>query len=135
MLLLDNDGNELHAVKTYKDLRCLLTIAATEATKNVVVAIVIKTLTGTRILSSWTEERDFDLNLEKGDQTIECRFENVPIRPGRQVVVELWMSDGGVMDHVDSARVLDVVEADPCGFSVRSDQGAVLCPYSWSRVA
>ncbi len=62
MLLLDNDGNELHAVKTYKDLRCLLTLDAAEAAKNVVVAIVIKTLTGTRLMSSWTEERDFVLD-------------------------------------------------------------------------
>jgi lipopolysaccharide transport system ATP-binding protein len=87
------------------------------------------------LISSWTEEVDFRADLMKGEQTFECRFKRIAIRPGRQVAVELWMSDGAVLDHVESARILDVIEAEPCGFSVRADQGSVLCDYEWSRLS
>jgi lipopolysaccharide transport system ATP-binding protein len=133
--LLDGSNSTLNAIKTYKDLRCLLTIDSTDAIPNAVIAIVIKTLTGTRLISSWTEEVDFRADLMKGEQTFECRFKRIAIRPGRQVAVELWMSDGAVLDHVESARILDVIEAEPCGFSVRADQGSVLCDYEWSRLS
>ena len=54
------------------------------------------------------------------------------MRPGRQVAIELWMSDGDTLDWIDTARVLDVVELTPSGFSDRSDHGAFLCDYTWS---
>lgn len=44
------------------------------------------------------------------------------------------MHDGAVLDHIDDARIVDVIEVEPTGFSSRPDQGAVLCDYRWQRL-
>jgi hypothetical protein len=118
-------------MKTWEDLRCVLEIDSQQDLENVSAAVIIKTLTGTRLITSWTDEIEFKYRLKKGIQTLECCFHRLPIRPGRQVVIELWLYDGSVLDSIEAARVMEVTEGDPCGFSLRSDQGAVLCNYEW----
>ena len=133
--ILDQAGNPIPAIRFGQDLRVWLEIEAEKACRQVSLAVVVKTLNGTRLVTSWTDEqggKPFDLSA--GRQVLECRFENVRIRPGRQVAIELWMDDGETLDHVDTARVFDVVEPEPSGISMRSDQGAYVCDYRWSRV-
>ncbi|MGC4044599.1 MAG: ABC transporter ATP-binding protein [Armatimonas sp.] len=129
--LLNEKGHPEVSLKAGKDLRCVLTINAKQDLSNVSLAIVLKTLSGTRLISSWTEEKGSAINLRKGTQEIECRFKKLPVRPGRQVVMELWMFNGTLLDQIEMARILDVVEDEPLDFSSRSDQGAVLCDYEW----
>ncbi|MBB6049275.1 hypothetical protein [Armatimonas rosea] len=88
-------------------------------------------MTGTRIISSWTDEKDVKIDLIEGTQKVECRFYQLPIRPGRQVMFELWMFDGALLDQIENARILDVVEGNISGFSNRADQGVVICNYDW----
>jgi lipopolysaccharide transport system ATP-binding protein len=128
---LDAGDQEIRVLQSGEDLRCVLEIESSCSMTDVSLAIVVKTLEGTRLLSSWTEEVGFVANLEPGIQQFECRFERVRIRPGRQVAIEIWMHDGSIVDHIEDACVLDVVEVNPTGFSSRVDQGSVLFEYSW----
>jgi lipopolysaccharide transport system ATP-binding protein len=130
---LDRQGQEINVVQSGEDLRCLLAIKSTCRLADVSLAVVVKTLQGTRLLSSWTEEVGFTADLVPGCQEFECRFEKVRIRPGRQVVVEVWMYDGVIVDHIEDACVMDVVELHPTKYSNRPEQGNILYDYSWHR--
>src|SRR5262249_34206680 len=56
------------------DLHVRLDIEAFETLENVAVAIVIQTLYGTRLITSWTKETGLDLTLKPGWQVLGCRF-------------------------------------------------------------
>lgn len=129
--LVDERGHPSASVKSGRDLRCLLEIRAKAPVSNVSLSIVVKTLGGARLITGWTDEVGFRVDLPEEPLALECRFRNVPIRPGRQVAVELWMHDGALLDHLDTAVVYDVVEAEPSGMSLRQDQGAFLVDYQW----
>src|SRR3712207_7701938 len=54
-------------------------------------------------------------------------FKAVKFRPGFNLHVELWMECFGVLDWVENALVLPVVDGEcTANYSIRSDQGAVL---------
>ena len=131
--ILDEDSRPSSTICSGEDLRCIVEVTSDDAIEDVSLAIVLKTVHGTRLITSWSEEIGYHIDLQPGLQRFECRFENVRFRPGLQVAIELWMSDGDAMDCVEIARVLDVVEGTPTGFSTRADQGPILCNYSWSR--
>lgn len=132
--LLDGRGHTTEVIASGDDLRCLITIEATKPLSGVSLGVVVKTLQGTRILTSLTDEIGYKANLAPGIQQFECKFDKVRIRPGRQVFIDLWMQGGELLDHVEDARFLEVVELQPTGYSNRADQGAVLYDYTWSKV-
>ncbi|HKA53977.1 MAG TPA: ABC transporter ATP-binding protein [Candidatus Binatia bacterium] len=131
--ILDSAGRSTPVFDSGTDLRCMLTIESSCPLKQVSLAVVVKTLEGTRLISSWTDEVGFKADLLPGRQQIECRFYNVRPRPGRQVIIQLWMRHTTLLDCVENATVLDVVETRPTGFSARPDQGAILFDYDWIR--
>jgi lipopolysaccharide transport system ATP-binding protein len=130
---LDAHGRESQVIHTGEDLRCVLDIESAVAMKDVSLAVVVKTLQGTRLLTSWTEEVGYQASLMPGHQQFECRFEGVRLRPGRQVAVEVWMHNGDVVDYIEDACVLDVVELKPGPYCHRPDHGAVLYDYVWTE--
>ena len=129
---LDRDGDDANVIQAREDLRCVVTIESSQAMTDVSLAIVIKTIEGARVISSWTEEVGYRLALTPGTQRFECRFKSVPLRPGRPMTFDIWMNDGDLVDLIENAGVLDVVEEKPLGFSNRVDQGIALCDYEWS---
>lgn len=129
--ILDNSNNPIHAVYFGEDLRIIIGIESYNENKGVSLAVVIKNISGNRLITSWSDETGVKFDLKSGKNTIECRFKNVNIRPGRQIVIELWMNDGETLDHIDSSCILEVVESKPSGISLRSEQGAFYIPYSW----
>lgn len=131
---VDNNGTPLHAVNSCEDLRCVLAIESTYSTNNLSLAIGIRSTQGSKIITSWTEEVGFKTSLTPGTHRFECRFKSIPLRSGRQVVFDLWMHDGDIVDYIEDARLLDVVDRQQQGYSHQSDQGHALCPYEWSRL-
>jgi lipopolysaccharide transport system ATP-binding protein len=134
LTILDGDGRPISSLRSGEDLRCLVEVQATRRVEDVSLGLVVKNLQGTRLVSALTDEVESRVALTPGIQRFECRFERVRIRPGRQVAIELWMFDGETIDHIDIARILDVIEVEPTGFSSRADQGAVLYDYSWTSL-
>jgi lipopolysaccharide transport system ATP-binding protein len=127
--IIDEEGNPVSALHYRKDLRCMIDIRSNAAVRGVSLAIVVKSLHGARIMTSWTDEVGRPVDLVSGLQRYECRFRDVRIRPGRQVAIDLWMCDGEELDVIEHARILDVVEVQPSGYSSRSDQGYYVCDY------
>jgi lipopolysaccharide transport system ATP-binding protein len=133
--LVDANGNPTNTLATGDDLRCMMDIESTTHINDVAIAIVVKSTQGARLFTSWTQEVNFAATLSEGRQTFECRFQNVRLRAGRQVAIELWMASGSdVLDNVDLARFVDVVENCPTGYSTRNDQGPYLCEYAWKKL-
>jgi len=132
--LLNGQGRPASAIRLDDDLRCVIGIQSTVEARGVSLAIVVKTLQGAKLFTSWTDEVGFRIDLRPGLQHFECRFQDVRLRPGRQVAIELWMYDGDALDHIDVARIVDVVEraGEPSGYSAHPEQGPYLCEYEWS---
>jgi hypothetical protein len=109
-------------------------IVSTCNIKHAMMAVVLKTVEGTRLVTSWTEEVDYRCDLHEGLNRVECRFDSLRIRGGRRVVVELWLCEGCTIDRIIEAEAVDVVERPGSRFSSRSDQGNMLCDYAWRRL-
>ena len=131
---LDGNGDATPVLRSGEDIICEFDVDSKVRLSNVALAVVIRTTQGARILTSWTEEVGYCASLESGNQTFRCHFREPRIRPGRKVVVELWMNDGEEIDYVEDACILDITEGVDPGISTRQDQGLMVCDYSWSRV-
>ena len=108
-------------------------IEALQSVRDVALAVVLQNLRGLRLITSWTKEAGFHLDLRPGRQTIDCRFEEVRLRPGHQVTGSLWMSGADVIDCVDNVFTFQVMPADEhYHYSTNIDQGPLLCNHSWS---
>ncbi|HEX4608660.1 MAG TPA: ABC transporter ATP-binding protein [Urbifossiella sp.] len=130
---LNAAGQVVNEIISGEDLRCVLEIDSTYACPDVSLAIVFKTPQGARVVTSWTEEVDYKINLQIGINIFECMFQKIRLRPGQKMIIDLWMYDGDTVDLLTETCVLDVVETTPMGFSTRPDQGPMLCDYVWSR--
>lgn len=125
------DGQSVPAFVSGDDLRLSIDLTAYEDLRDVSVAVSMKELSGARIVSAWSDESRIRYNLPRGEHHIECQFEAVRFRPGRQIVISLWMHNESLVDQVDWARVFDVVERGTSDRSSRTDQGAYLCDFRW----
>lgn len=115
------------------ELRLVLEIDARQPLKDVLVAVNLKTLSGTKIVSAWTGERGVKYDLSPGRHVLECHFRSLGLRPGRQVAIGLWAHNGALLDQIDIARTVDVIQKGELEVSTRMDQGAYLCDFEWSR--
>lgn len=92
---------------------------------------------GTRLVSGWTHEADFPVNLPVGRSAFECRLKNVCVRPGRTLAINLWAAgrDGVPIDAVDAALVADVIGDDRTArLSTANDQGHMICDQEWRQI-
>ncbi len=131
---LDGDGQAHAAHVSGEDLCLRVEIDASTAVPDAALAVVIKTLGGARLVSSWTRESGYAVELRPGKQVFDCCFRAIPLRPGQRFAVALWLEAGGVVDSVEDARTLEVIDG-PSTREVSTDpqQGAVLCDYQWGQ--
>lgn len=130
--LVDGDGRPVSQFACGDDLIVRTEIESTTALPNVAVAVVIATSHGTKVITSWTRESGFALDLRPGMQLLECRFRNVALRPGHTVLIHLWMAAAEVIDSVENALVVDVATGGRYAhLSPNPDQGVVVCEYDW----
>ena len=102
---------------------------------DVALAVVLYTIQGLKVVSSWTKEVGFPVDLRKGKQSFRCGFSQIWLRPSHQVSVSLWMADADLIDNVEGATVIDVIDSRASQqISNRSDQSLIVCPYVYSRV-
>jgi lipopolysaccharide transport system ATP-binding protein len=130
--LVRGDGHPVSQFDCGDDLTVRMEIESAAAIPNVALAVVIATPHGTRVITSWTRESGFPVDLRPGNQQLECRFRNVPLRPGHTVLIHLWMASADVLDSVENALVIDVATGGRhAHLSSNLDQGVVVCEYDW----
>jgi lipopolysaccharide transport system ATP-binding protein len=133
--LLNGQGQPVQTHESGEDLILRMTINAREAIRDVALATVLQSLHGARLMTSWTKEAGFRIDLRPGTQAIDCRFHHVRLRPGHQFTVSLWMATQDVIDSVQEVQVVPVLPGErDRHFSTSLDQGMVLCDYTWSSV-
>jgi lipopolysaccharide transport system ATP-binding protein len=118
-----------------EDLIVRVDIGCQQQIPNAALAVVITTVSGVRIHSSWTREAGFAVSLDKGHQAYECSFRSVRFRPGQHMKIGLWLEAGTVVDYIEDALIFEVVDGDDTSsYSTDRNQGVVLCDYQWSRL-
>jgi lipopolysaccharide transport system ATP-binding protein len=130
------DGRRRVAHVSGDDLSICAEIDSSRSVENLAMAVVLKTVTGTRLITSWTPEVGYRGYLRPGRQVYRCRFRRAALRPGHRVAVELWMESEGTLDFVVDAGVFEVVDS-PATRHLSTDamQGPVLCEYDWERLS
>src|SRR5262249_20323403 len=100
-------------------------LEANQSVRNIALAVVIQAPSGHRLITSWTAESGFDVDLDKGRHSFRCLFREVGLRPGQTVLVHLWAAEGETMDYVQGALALEVIGRDRFNWASSSpDQGA-----------
>ena len=134
--LVDDDGNTLTNFISGDDLIIRMELEAFETLEKVDLAVVIQSLYGMRLITSWSPESGFQTALTPGMHTFECRFREVRIRPGHMVLLDVWMASSGItLDFVEQALVVDVLASDEeQHISSVDSQGIMLCDNEWTEV-
>jgi lipopolysaccharide transport system ATP-binding protein len=133
---VDAENRPLLAHACGDDLILQVEIRTDRDISDVALAVVLQTLQGARIITGWTREVDFRVDLERGVQTFRCHFKNVRLRPGRRINVHLWMATQNVIDCVEHARIIDVTDTEATrDLSTDPTHGVVVCDYQWSKIS
>jgi lipopolysaccharide transport system ATP-binding protein len=133
--LVNTAGEPIDFHASGDDLIFEFEIEADHTIADVALAVTLSTIQGLKVVSSWTKEVGFPVELRKGKQSFRCGFSQLWLRPSHQVSVSLWMADADVIDNVEGATVIDVIDSRQSQqISNRSDQSLIVCPYVYSRV-
>jgi lipopolysaccharide transport system ATP-binding protein len=135
--LVDREGRAVSQFVSGDDFTVRMEIETYQAVDDASVNVIVQSLYGTRVLTSWNKEVDCHFDLHPGRQAIECRFQNVRLRPGHTVMVNLQLADDhDVIDAVDSAVVMDVVGGPrDKHLSTAMELGVYVCDYEWREVS
>jgi lipopolysaccharide transport system ATP-binding protein len=132
--LVDEQGTELVSHKSGEDLRLHIEVEAQEDIKDVALSVILQSIYGSRLITGWTREVGFPVNLRKGKNAFQCRFRKARLRPGHRVVVGLWMATQSIIDDVHHALVLDIDASDSTAhLATDGEQGVLALEYDWSE--
>jgi len=133
-ILTENDDlMEFHL--TGSTLRLAMQIEAMETLRNIGVAVILTSISGNRIVTSWSRESECTLDCDSGRHEIVCDFEELRLRPGHSLWISLWMEEGGrVLDSVDSIAEVTAKpsDSDTERLSTDRNQGIITCKQRWS---
>lgn len=134
--LANADGQPLTQFVSGDDMVVRMEIESKQTVERVDFAVVLQSLYGQRLITSWTPETGYQGTIRPGRQIFECRFQDVTLRPGHTVLLDLWMAVGGIaLDFVERALVVDVAGDDRhAHISPNFDQGVMLREYAWREV-
>jgi lipopolysaccharide transport system ATP-binding protein len=133
---VDADGQPLLMHRSGDDLILRVEIHCDRDIPDVALAVVIQTLQGARVITGWTREVDYRVDLHAGIQTYQCHLQLVRLRPGRRVNVHLWMATQNVIDCVEHAKIIEVTDTPQTRtLSTEAMQGVIVCDYQWSKVS
>jgi lipopolysaccharide transport system ATP-binding protein len=129
------EGGPANVHQSGDDLTVEFTVEAAGPVAGATLAVNLRTASGTKVYSAWTQEQGVPVALRPGRQAFRCTFRQVRLRPGRTVEVELWMAADGVLDHVGEALRVPVIDGpDTRALANVSDQGVVLTDVAWDTV-
>ena len=117
-------------------LEIVLCIASDAARPVESLAVFLKTQGGTKVVNADSIAQGTVLQLSQGQNLLRVRIQELHLNPGLYVV-GLWMarSGGTVLDHVDSAFDLRVVQAETRGAGVTPvSDGIVPCRFELAQL-
>lgn len=132
--MLDASGRHIDFHRFGENLTVAFTIEANCNLKDVGVAVVLSSVSGNRIITSWNREADRIFNFAVGRRRICCDFENLRLRPGHGLWISLWMEQGGsVLDSVESAAEFQCRADDSESLRLSTDraQGLIVVRQNW----
>jgi lipopolysaccharide transport system ATP-binding protein len=131
--LIDDQGNELVSHRSGDDLRLYIELEAREDINDVALEVAIQSIYGARLITSWTREAGFPVNLKKDKNAFQCCFRQARLRPGHQVIIGLKMATQSVIDDVHHALILDIDASESTRhLATDGEQGTVALDYDWS---
>jgi hypothetical protein len=94
--------------------------------------VILQNQSGTRIATSWSRELGRTIGFRPGHQSIRCVFREVRLRPGHRIDVGLWMAAPDLLDHVEIALAVEIVDAESSRhLSNDKHQGIVVFASDW----
>jgi lipopolysaccharide transport system ATP-binding protein len=132
LMMRDRDGGRIVDLTYGDDLILEMDLEASESITNAAIAVNIVTLSGTKILSAWTREKDLTVNLHKGTQRLSCQFPTPKLRPGHRFAVSIWMESGEVLDRIEEALLFNVIAPRGLtGVSTSRQQSCIVGDANW----
>lgn len=112
------------------------TVAPGEVVRNVFTALIIVDLYGQVVLTLDTRFTGENFNQLSGTGVLSCRLPALPLIPDMYSVY-LWSSNGELLDCVNDAFQIPVIQSDffGTGASVRRKHGVFVSHHSWSQVS
>jgi len=101
--------------------------------RNLEIALGIKHLDQTPLLYLGTKVTNQDIESVTDKGTSRCVLPLLPLEPGRYSLSAELKQNGIIVDHIEAASFVDVVEGDFYGTGVIWPYGGFLCNYSWSH--
>lgn len=134
--ILDDQQADIENFITGNTLRVAMTIESRDSLEDVGIAVVLTSPSGARIVTSWNREANSSIDIQPGSQNITCDFESLPLRPGHELWISLWLEQGGsVVDSIEHAME---VRASPkedgsCSLSPDRAQGIIAVSQLWQQ--
>lgn len=101
--------------------------------RNIEIAIGVRKQDQTRMLYLGTKVVKQDLDFVCGLGSSICQIKRLPLEPGRYSIITEIKQNGIIVDFVQGAATIDVMEGDYYGTGVIWPYGGFLCDYSWSH--
>ncbi len=135
-VMLDPDGQPTGTHTCGDDLTLRVELESSRKIDDATLWVSVQALGGSRLVSAWTPEVDFPVELRPGRSAFECTLRDVRIRPGRTVTINLWVGrDGLAIDNVEAAIVAEVLGSERTAkLSTANDQGNFVCDQSWRQI-
>jgi lipopolysaccharide transport system ATP-binding protein len=131
--VIDAEGRPISAHPSGDDLILEMEIESSREIPEAALAVALNNIQGMKVVTSWTKEVGLPIQLRPGRQVYRCHFRDIRLRPGQRICISLWMASLDVIDSVENAAIVDVVDGhNTADISNRPDQGIIVCPYTWS---
>jgi lipopolysaccharide transport system ATP-binding protein len=102
---------------------------------NIEIALGVRKQDQTPLLYLGTKVVKQDLDLAYGLGSSLCQIKRLPLESGRYSIVTEIKQNGIIVDYVQAAATVDVMEGDYYGTGVIWPYGGFLCDYSWAHFA
>ena len=133
LALLDARGDRATAVGTGEPFEIVVEYQAQTSLRNIVVAIDIEELDGTRIATLYSKFRDETFTVSPGLGTFSCRIGGVPLRPDTYSLNVFIGENHAVHDSVERAMPLEIAATDVYGTGQlpERNQGPLITDFRW----
>jgi len=101
--------------------------------RNIEIALGVKKQDQTPLLYIGTRVVQQDLDSVQGSGCSRCQINRLPLEPGRYSITTEIKQNGIIVDWVQAAAIIDVMEGDYYGTGMLWPYGGCLCDYSWSH--
>lgn len=137
LVLVDEQGQPQSQFTSGRDLIVRVELETKSPIPEASLQVTVQSIYGMRVATGWTEEIGYPVQVHPGRQTFECRFQNLRIRPGHSIMLNLMLATGTtvVIDAIENAAVYDVTaDRQDHHLSTNPDLGIMVCDYTWREL-